>query len=198
MPSPSAIRLLPFQPLETSRLRLRAFHLDDAASLFAMRSDPRVMRHLARPMAATIADAETLIASIQDDFAQERGITWAITLPDDDQLIGTIGYYRLKKEHRCGEIGYLLHPDHQGQGLMGEALEAVVANGFSVIGLHRIEADTDPRNEASNRLLERHGFTREAHLRENVWWKGCWLDTYLWGRLANEPGPGLTPSPPGA
>ena len=180
------VHLLPFQPLETSRLRLRAFRMEDAAALFALRSDPRVMRHLARPIATTIADAEALIASIQDDLAQENGITWAITLRDDDQLIGTIGFYRLKKEHRCGEIGYLLHPDHQGQGLMGEALEMVMAHGFSVIGLHRIEADTDPCNEASNRLLLRHGFTREAHLRENVLWEGRWLDTYIWARPAGK------------
>lgn len=186
MTSPKPISILPFQPLETARLKLRAFRKDDAAALFAMRSDPRVMRHLARPKATTIADAEALITSIQDDLVQENGITWAITGRDDDRLIGTVGFYRMKKEHRCGEIGYLLHPDHQGQGLMGEALEAVVAHGFSVIGFHRIEADTDPRNEASNRLLERNGFTREAHLRENVLWEGRWLDTFIWSRLAGQ------------
>ncbi len=192
------LRLLPFLELDTPRLRLRAFHMDDAPALFTMRNDERVMRHLARPRATTQADAEKLIDSIQKDLMEENGISWAIQLRGDRTLIGTIGFYRLKKEHHGGEVGYILHPDHWGKGLMGEALDAVVEHGFRVIGFHRIEADTDPLNEASNRLLERHGFTCEAHLRENVLWKGRWLDTYLWSRLANEPGEGLTPSPPGA
>ncbi|MCW5898822.1 MAG: GNAT family N-acetyltransferase [Flavobacteriales bacterium] len=179
------IHLLPFQPIRTSRLTLRAFRPEDAAALFALRSDERVMRHMARPRATSVADAEKLIATIAKDLAEENGISWAITLQDDDTLIGTIGFYRIKKEHLGGEVGYLLHPDHWGKGMMGEALEAVVAFGFDAIGFHRIEADTDPLNDASNRLLERHGFTREAHLRENVLWKGQWLDTYLWGRLAH-------------
>lgn len=173
-----------FPTLETERLVLRELHSSDAPALFTMRSDERIMAHIGRPRATTMQDAEELIASIAKSRTESTGITWALTLRDDPTLIGTIGYYRLKLEHHRGEIGYMLAYDHWGKGLMGEALDAAVACGFNRFLFHSIEAVTDPRNTASNRLLERHGFKREGLFKENYYWNGEFQDSAVWSKLS--------------
>ena len=178
-----------FPVLTTERLVLRALTPGDAPALFAMRSDPRTMEHIARPVATELKDAEDLIARIGADVAANEGITWAITLRNDDRLIGTIGYYRLKKEHHRGEIGYMLSRSHRGQGIMAEALAAVVECGFQRFRFHSIEAITDPRNTASNKVLERHGFMREGLFKQNFFWNGEFLDSAVYSLLRPDPVP---------
>lgn len=176
--------LTDFPALTTERLHLRELTMADAPALFAMRSDERLMAHIGRPRATTLQDAEELIMRIAKERSENAGITWALTLHGDDTLIGTIGYYRLKLEHHRAEIGYMLAFDHWHKGLMGEALEAAVACGFERFRFHSIEAVTDPRNIASNKLLERHGFTREGLFRENYYWNGEFQDSAVYSRLA--------------
>ena len=178
------IDLAPFPTLTTERLVLRALVPTDAPALFAIRADERVMQFIGRRRATTLQDASDLISAIHAGTEANDGITWAITLKGDDTLIGTIGYYRLKKEHYRGEIGYMLSADHWRKGIMGEALEAAVACGFDHLGFHSIEADTDPLNIASNTLLARHGFVREGLFKENFFWDGVFRDSAIWSRLA--------------
>ncbi len=173
-----------FPVLVTTRLRLRELLHTDAPALFAMRSDERIMAHIGRPRATTLQDAEDLIARIAQDRSENTGITWALTLHEEDTLIGTIGYYRLKLEHHRGEIGYMLSFDHWHKGLMGEALEAAVACGFERFKFHSIEAITDPRNIASNMVLQRHGFVREGLFKENYYWNGEFQDSAVYSLLA--------------
>ena len=179
-----ALDLSSFPVLTTTRLSMREPVAADAPALFAMRSDERIMAHIGRPRATTLRDAEDLIDRITKDRSDKGGIAWALTLHGDDTLIGTIGYHRLKLEHHRGEIGYMLGFDHWGKGLMGEALEAAVACGFERFQFHSIEAVTDPRNTASNKLLERHGFVREGLLKENFFWNGEFQDSAVYSRLA--------------
>lgn len=178
------VRFLPFPELRTERLLLRRLRDEDAQAVFTMRSDVEVMRHIGRPRATTVQDATDLMARMGRDLEANEAITWAIALHGNDTLIGTIGYYRLKKEHHRGEVGYMLSPAHWRKGIMGEALDAVVRCGFERIGFHSIEAITDPRNTASNRLLETRGFAREGLFRENFFWEGEFLDSAVWSRLA--------------
>lgn len=174
----------PFPILATARLVLRELRPSDAQALFTMRSDPRVMEHIGRPIATTLKDAADLIERIAQDQKDGTGITWAITMKDDDMLIGTIGYYRLKVEHYRGEIGYMLSADLWRKGLMGEALDAAVKCGFEHLGFHSIEAITDPLNIASNKLLEKHGFIREGLFKENFYWNGEFKDSAVWCKLS--------------
>ncbi len=173
-----------FPILRTDRLLLRELAPEDAEALFAMRNDERVMAHIGRPRATTLQDAADLLARIAKDQAENSGITWGLTLHGADRIIGTIGYYRLKLEHHRGEIGYMLGFDHWGKGLMGEALVGAVACGFERFGFHSIEAVTDPRNTASNKLLERQGFVREGLFKENYYWNGEFQDSAVWSKLA--------------
>ena len=88
--------------------------------------------------------------------------------------------------HHSAKVGRTVHPDHWRQGLVGEALEALVEHGFQVFGFHSIEAIKDLENAASHAFLARHGFTKGAHFREGFFWNGLFLDTPVCVRSAND------------
>jgi [ribosomal protein S5]-alanine N-acetyltransferase len=172
-----------FPLLSTEKLVLRQTISNDESELFALRSDKRVMKYIDRPLAESIADATEMIQKINEDLNNNAGITWAITLKSDLKLIGTIGYWRIFKEHYRAEIGYLLHPDHQGKGIMQEALTAVLDYGFTVMKLHSVEANINPDNAASMKLLERNKFIKEAYFKENFYYNGKFLDSVIYSLL---------------
>ncbi|MDO7848132.1 GNAT family N-acetyltransferase [Hymenobacter sp. M29] len=173
----------PFPTLRTERLLLRQLTSADAPALFALRSDPRVMQYIPRPLATSVADAEALIATGNDATGRNELLNWGIAPQASAEIIGTIGYYRLQPEHHRAEIGYLLHPAHQGQGFMQEAVAAVLAYGFETLRLHSVEGVIDPLNEASARVLKRAGFVQEGLFRENEFWEGRFLDTAYFSLL---------------
>ena len=127
---------------------------------------------------------ETVIAGGGDT------LTFAVVLPDSETDSGTvIGEASLTVHslvHRGGELGYVLHPGHQGKGLATEAAEALLRLGFDRFDLHRITAKCSARNAASARLMERLGMRREAHLIGSRWVKGAWRDELVYAILADE------------
>jgi ribosomal-protein-alanine N-acetyltransferase len=175
----------PYPALATERLELRQITAADAPALFRLRSCPQVMAHLDRPMAQTEDDAARLIAQMEESRQQNTGIAWAISLRPDPCLIGTIGFWRIAKEHYRAEVGYLLAADFQRRGIMREALREVIDFGFGPMGLHSIEANVNPANIASIRLLENCGFVREAYFRENYFWNGKFLDSAIYSLLGS-------------
>jgi len=169
-----------FPVLETERLRLRQIQMKDAEGLFRFRSDPEAMKYMARPLQTDIAETEVMIMNSIESFAARESLYWVIALKDSDEHIGSAGYWRLKKEYLRAEIGYQLLPEYQGRGYMAEALKAVISFGFDEFNLHSIEADTDPRNTASIKVLEKFGFIREAHFKENVYFEGEFIDSFIY------------------
>ena len=154
--------------ITTGRLQLRRAKPEDAADLFAVFSDPRAMRYWSTPPHAGIGETERWLDSMitidpvtGDDFVIER----------DGRVIGKAGAWRLP------ELGFILHPDHWGQGLAHEALGAVIAHLFATHPLDRLTADVDPRNTASLRLLTRLGFA-ETGRAARTWRVGDeWCDS---------------------
>ena len=107
----------------------------------------------------------------------------AYALDDTKQMIGSIGLWRIDKAHYRGEIGYMLHHDHWGKGIMQEAIAAVIEFGFGPLKLHSIEAHINPANAASAGILEKNGFVREAYFKENYYFRGKFLDTAIYSLL---------------
>lgn len=167
----------PFPELFSGRLFLRRMTATDADDFFEMRSSREIMQYIARPLAETPADALKLIANIDEGIADNELINWGITLRDQNKVIGTIGFYRMKPEHHRAEVGYLLHNDFQNKGYMQEALEAVIEFGFTEMKLHAIEAVIDPRNARSEKILIKNGFVKEAYFKENFYFEGKFLDS---------------------
>lgn len=177
------VNFTPFPIVHTERLALRRISSTDAADLFRLRSDKNVMQHIGRPIAMNIDDVMQIISVIEDLLVHNNGITWGITLKGKKDLIGTIGLWRIIKEHHRAEVGYLLDPLLQGKGLMQEALKPILEYGFRNIKLHTVEAHVSPENTASIKLLERNHFIREAHFKENFFFNGKFLDSYIYSLI---------------
>lgn len=173
----------PFPIIFTKRLRMRRMTEADAADFFVMRRDPDIMKYIARPLTKTVDDAAKLIRETDDAITRNELINWGITLKENDTVIGTIGFYRMKPEHHRAEIGYLLHPKYHKQGLMQEAVEAVIKYGFAEMKLHSIEGCIDPRNIASENILLKNNFVKEAHFKENYFFEGEYYDSVHYSLL---------------
>jgi ribosomal-protein-alanine N-acetyltransferase len=176
----------PFPAIDTERLCLREVFLTDANSMFEIRSSEQAMRYVGKPLARTIADAEDLLRRMIEGVKNNEGLTWGITLKGDDKLIGTIGFWRIDKNHYRAEIGYMLHPEHWGKGIISEALKKVLDHGFHELEFHSIEAQLTPENIGSVKVLEKAGFIKEGHLKENYFFEGKFSDTAIYSKLNPE------------
>ncbi len=172
-----------FPELETERLKFRRADLNDVNELFALRSDPNIMKYIPRPIATSLEEASEHFKMMDEKISNNEMINWAITQKDDPKMIGTIGYFRMKPEHYRAEIGYMLLPDFHRKGYITEAITEVVNYGFTTMGLHSIEAVIDPDNLASAKALEKCNFVKEAHLRENEFYNGQFIDTVIYSKL---------------
>jgi ribosomal-protein-alanine N-acetyltransferase len=178
-----AINFSPFPNLETERLFLRRVDVKDVNEIIALRSNPETMKYIPRPLVKTTEDALEHIAMMDAKIENNEGINWAITQKGNPKLIGVIGHYRIKPEHYRAEIGYMLLPEFSGKGIISEAVKEVVKYGFKGMQLHSIEAVIDPENNASAKVLEKNGFVKEAHLKENEFFEGRFLDSVIYSLL---------------
>jgi ribosomal-protein-alanine N-acetyltransferase len=173
----------PFPNLETERLFLRRVNNSDVKEILQLRSDPETIKYIPRPLLKNTEDALEHIANIDAKIATQEGINWAITLKGSQKLIGIIGHYRISPENYRAEIGYMLLPQFRGKQIIPEAIKKVVKYGFEEMKLHSIEAIIDPANLASEKVLQKNGFKKEAHLKENEFYEGRFLDTVIYSLL---------------
>ena len=175
-----------FPVLKTERLVLRQMNDADSEALFRLRSNPEIMRHFDSPLMQSSEEARLFIERINAMFNANEGIQWTISLLSDSKTIGTITIWKIDKQHHRGEVGYLLDTAYQRQGLMREALAAVLEYGFDTLQIHSMEANVNVDNSASMNLLKRCGFVQEAYFRENFYFNGKFLDTAVYCRLSGD------------
>ena len=176
------------EPLTTERLSLRPVTPDDIDAMHAYHSLEEVARYeLFEPR-----DREAVAAKVEKWKDATRleidgdYIQFAIIRTDTSQLIGEL-YFSLKSVvNQNAEIGWTLHPAHQGNGYATEAARAVLSLAFDTLRVHRVSAELDPRNDASVRLCARLGMRHEAHHVEDLWFKGEWGDTDFYAILDRE------------
>ncbi len=173
----------PFPLIKTKRLLLRRITRKDVKEIFFLRSDKRVLHYLDVAPAAAKKVAFEFIKKVQDAIKNGDGITWGISIKNKPNLIGTIGFWRIIKVHYRAEIGYILHPEYWGKGITQEAMTAVIKYGFKQMKLHSVEANVNPYNAASIRLLKKNGFVKEAYFRENYYFDGKFLDTAIYSLI---------------
>jgi RimJ/RimL family protein N-acetyltransferase len=180
--------LNPDYPVRTARLDLRPHRGDDLEDLLAFHSQPEVVRYVPWP----VRDREQARIALETKLAQgvvtEPG-QWLVLAMEVRRTSTVIGEVLLKWESetsRQGEIGFVVHRAHQGRGFALEAARAVLRLGFNDLGLHRIVALCIDANVDSVRLLRRLGMQQEAHLRDNVFFKGEWADQLVFGVLEDE------------
>ena len=174
----------PFPVIKTERLVLREITEEDLPEIFYQRSDPQMMKYVDRAPAKSIEDAREFLGRIKTAQLNNDGVNWGITLKNEPKLIGNIGIWCIDKEHHRAELGYVLHPEHQSKGYASEAIKAVLQYGFHTMRLHSMEANVNPNNEASIKLLERNGFIREVYFKENYFFEGKYLDSAIYSLIS--------------
>lgn len=179
------LRFTVFPNLETDRLILREHTLEDARTWFELRHNPDVMRYIDRDSPKDIEEVEGYINGLISGFEQGESMGWAIALKDNPaQMIGNIVFWRMDFPNYRAEIGYLIDPKYWRKGIVSEALTAIIAFAFEEMKLHSIEANINPGNEASRKLLLKHGFVKEAYFKEDYFFNGKFLDSEIYSLIS--------------
>jgi [ribosomal protein S5]-alanine N-acetyltransferase len=174
-----------FPIIETERLILREHTEDDLPQLFELRSNREIMKNIDKPSFQDMQEARDQLERMRNGYATSTGLSWGITLKKngDDKVIAGCGLWRIIREHYRAEIGYAVLPQYWNQGIISEAIKAVCEFGFEKVGLHSIEANLSTGNIRSARVLEKNGFIKEAHFKENHYYDGKFVDTFTYGKL---------------
>lgn len=169
--------------LTTERLALRWIDEADAGAQFAVFSDPEVTRYWSRGPWTDPAQAREWIARTLADYRDGTGLRFAVVLAASGETVGNVSLHAFSDQSRRCEVGYALARAHWGKGYATEALAALLDHGFDQLNLNRVEADIDPRNVASARVLERLGFRKEGLMPERWIVQGEMADTAYYGLL---------------
>jgi RimJ/RimL family protein N-acetyltransferase len=173
-------------PLQTERLRLRLMTPGDVDEVYAYQSREDVCRYLPFPPLSYQEVTDKVAQFAAANTLSAGGDYWRLAIEHDRHVIGDFFFKLDSVEHATAEIGWTLHPDHHGRGYMTEAATTMLDIAFGELGVHRAMARLDPRNTSSIALCTRLGMRAEAYFVEDVWFKGEWADTGIYGILARE------------
>ena len=173
-----------FPVLETERLILREHSLTDAETLYAMRTNETVMKYIDRERPKNLMEIKTFITTFNEGFENGKNLAWVMALKErPNHMIGSIGYWQIDQANHRAEIGYMLHPDYWRKGIISEGLKTTIDFGFNEMNLHTIKANINVENEASRQILIKHGFVKEAHFKQDYYFREQFLDTEVYGLL---------------
>lgn len=149
--------------IESGRLLLRRFQLQDAASMFKnWASDKQVTRFLRWSAHSSIEETKDILTSWIQNYEQDNVYQWGIVLKDGNVLIGTIGVVEVHEDIKMAHIGYCIGQNWWNQGIMSEALRTVITYLFEEVGFNRIESQHDPENTHSGMVMRRCGMVYEG------------------------------------
>ncbi len=175
-----------FPEIETTRLFLRKISSEDENELFGFFSDPVVMKFYNIEPLKTVGEASALIERFSESFSKQTAIRWGIAQKYDNAIIGTCGFHNWVKSSFRAEIGYELSKSFWGQGIMSEALHAIITFGFKKLELNRIEAVVQPENLSSRGILRKLGFKEEGTLRQYGFFRGHFVDLIMYSLLKTD------------
>ena len=186
---------LPAPSLHTARLRLRAFEAADAGDLFALHSNAFVLRYWDAPPWSEPARAEKFITACRQMAQEGTGARLAVERISDGAFLGWCSLNRWNPDYRSAALGYCYNEAAWGHGYATEAARALLRWAFDTLDLNRVQAETDTRNAASARVLEKLGFVREGTLREDCVVNGEVSDSWVYGLLRRQWQPSSDPVP---
>ncbi len=173
----------PFPILESERLVFRKLTDTDAPEILELRGNPETMKFIPRPLVTDIEGALAHIKMINDKIDENIDINWAVTEKGSDKCIGLMGFYRTQPEHFRTELGYMIVREHWGKGYVTEAVKTLLDFAFNNLNFHSIVAVIDSRHAASERVLQKVGFVKEAHFKEDFYYNNEFTDTVMYGLL---------------
>lgn len=171
--------------LITRRLELRLIRPADVSFILEGLSDRRVTQYYAVHY-DTLEAVQEQMQFYEDLIKNNTGAWWAFSIKGEDNLIGACGLSALEAENRKAEIGFWLLPAYWGKGYVPEAARAIIQYAFHEMHLNRVEAIVEGGNAASEKVLQKLGFTCEGRLREREVKKGRFIDLIYYSLLKRE------------
>ncbi len=175
-----------FLDLETARLSLRKQTPEDAAHIFSIRSDERVMKYMDSKMHQTEEDSKVFVSENTSMYNERKGLFWVLVEKESGNSIGDFSFWDIDRKNSRAEIGYTLKPEYWGKGYMKEAMGVLFRFGFEQLNLHSFEANINTANEGSRKVLKAMGFQKEAYFRENYFFNGEYLDSEIYCLLEGD------------
>jgi len=175
-------------PLDTPRLTLRKLTMRDAEDVFRYSKDAEVARHVLWDAHRSIGESRAYLRYMLRRYRNREPASWGIEYRPTGEIIGTIGFMWIQRDNSAAEVGYSLSRKYWNQGLMTEALRAVIAHGFGCMRLNRIEAQHETANPASGAVMRKCGMVHEGTLRQRLYNKGKYVDVELYAILKKDYG----------
>lgn len=176
-----------FPVLETERLLLRRVSEKDSDGIYRCFSDPATMRYMGTPLDDPLS-ITGMVESYKEGYSGGYSLIWSLEHRTDGCFLGTAGFEEFSFLDLKAEAGFTLLTEHQGNGYMAEAMEAIIDFGFEGVRLNRIEARVHPDNTRALKLVERLGFFQEGRLRRSVFFNGRFHDQLVFSILKEERG----------
>lgn len=175
------------QTIQTERLTLRRFETGDAEAMYRNWAfDEAVTKYMHWNAHKNVDETSHILSSWVDDYLDALTYNWAIVLKELGEPVGSISLLNLNTVHSKAEAGYCMGKAWWGRGIMTEALKAVIAYGFDVVGLNRVEAVHQSENIGSGMVMQKAGMVHEGHMRQWRYIKGMFRDYEYYGILIGE------------
>ena len=166
--------------LETERLLIRQFTMDDVEEVYEYTSNPVVMKYIPEGVMTEEETKKFILENIE-----VKAEKYAVILKEENRLIGHIAFFRYFGEHTY-EIGWVFNPEYYNRGFATEAADTILNYGFRKLKLHRIIATCQPENISSYRIMEKIGMRREGYFKKCIPHELEWWDEYYYAILAEE------------
>lgn len=181
---------MPRAKLETDRLILQRFTRRDSSTLDdairASLTDLNQWLPWAR-MDYASGDTSAFIRDSIQAWKEDRAWDYSIrTKADLSRHVGNVSLWTVSKLGKIGEIGYWVRTDETSRGICTEAVDRLLGEAFGSMGYHKVVLRIAVGNEASDRVAQKLGFTKEGVLREELLIRGNWVDHSLWSLLDRE------------
>lgn len=171
--------------MKQARIVLSPIESTDLPQVFLGFSSPLVTRYYGLSY-DTLDDCRAQMVWYEQIICDGTGRWLAIRSVPDGRFMGAIGYYDYNPTHRTAELGYWLLPEFWGKGLMQEALQSFLVQTYRNTDIHRLHADVEEPNLASQRLLQRCGFVLEGLSRECEFKDGGFISLYQYAQLRSD------------
>ena len=175
-----------FPILESERLRFRQLTILDASNIQTIRSDERVMEFMDSDRHSTLDKSLDFIKNSNSIHENHEGLFWAIIEKKSNKFVGDFSFWKINKKNSRAEIGYSLNSNYWGKGYMSESMQTMINFGFEKLNIHSFEANINPLNENSKKLLKRIGFKKEAYFRENYCYNEKFKDSEIYSLLKSD------------
>ncbi len=172
--------------LTTPRLILRQVRMSDAQDIYEYSRDPEVARHVLWDAHTSIHQTRAYIRFLLRQYRTGQPGSFVIELARERKAIGTIGFMWINQDYRSAEVGYSLSRSYWNQGIMSEALAAVLSFGFERLHLNRIEAQHESDNPASGKVMAHCGMAYEGRMRGRIYNKGRYVDVDVYAILRDD------------